>query len=231
MKRLLLPLLAVVAVLSPLPAGAADNFSEAERALFTSNHLATLKPPTTLRYGFRKSGSLEAGFDDKVSLALTAQADGGCCAAQVTFLDGPRQLSLPDLQSAQGNPVILYFLERDVREMNRLTKGQAAYFRKRIRMAIYQGASVEQVSVPWRGKEIAARRITVSPYLDDPLRPRFEKYAAKRYVFTLADAVPGGVYALSSHIAGAAGEPLLHEELLLDGASPRVDLNDLKARR
>src|SRR5688572_32253023 len=65
MKRLLplsLSLLVAAAVLST-PASANDNqkaptnFSEAERALFMSEHLASVKPPTTLRYAFRKSGS------------------------------------------------------------------------------------------------------------------------------------------------------------------------------
>lgn len=224
MKRL--PILLAVAALLSMPAVAADNFSDAERALFMSNHLAALKPPTTLRYGFRRSGSLEAGFDDKVSLTLTPQADGTCCAAKVTFLEGPRRLSLPDVESAQGNPVILYFLERDVREMNRLTKGQASYFRKRIRMAVFQGATVRDTEVRYAGKQVPAREISVTPYSDDPLRVRFENLAVKQYVFTLSDAVPGGVYAIRSRVAGPAGAggdttPLLLEELLIDGAAPR----------
>lgn len=221
MKRLLPFLLAALSA----SAMAADNFSDAERALFMSNHLATLKPPMTLRYGFRKSGSLEAGFDDKISLALAKQADGSCCAAKTEFLDGPRRLTLPDVEGAQGNPVILYFLERDVREMSRLTKGQAAYFRKRIRVAVFEGATLRETTVPYAGKPVAAREISVSPYTEDPLRARFESLAAKQYVFTLSDAVPGGVYAIRSRVAGpgsAGGDttPLLQEELLIDGATP-----------
>ncbi len=223
MKHLLSLLTAALLV---APAAGAENFSDAERALFMTSHLAKLEPPTTLRYGFRKSGSLEPGFDDKVSLVLTPQPDGRCCAARVRFLEGSRRLALPDLESAQGNPVILYFLERDVREMNRLTKGQASYFRKRIRMAVFQGATVRETTVPYAGKTIAAREIVVAPYADDPLRVRFEKLAGKQYVFTLSDAVPGGVYAIRSRVAGPAGAgaepaPLLLEELLIDGAPPR----------
>jgi hypothetical protein len=225
----LLPLLVAAAALSA-PAAANDNskkepnFSEAERALFMSDHLATIKPPTTLRYAFRKSGSLEPGFDDKVSLILTQQADGSCCDSKAEFLDGPRRLVLPDVQGAHGNPVILYFLERDVREMSRLTKGQSSYFRKRIRMAVFQGASVRETSVTYGGKTVPAREIRVAPYSDDPLRVRFESLADKQYVFTLSDAVPGGVVAIVGLIkgAGAAGgdtTPLLREELRLDGAS------------
>jgi len=203
------------------PARAADDISPAERALFVTNQLATLRPPATLNYGFRKSGSLEEGFDDRVTMRLSAKADGACCAAAADFLSGPRRLPLPEIESAQGNPVILYFLERDIREMERLTKGKANYFRKRIRMAVFQGAQIKAVSVPYQGKDVSAQQITVTPYIDDPLRERFAKLANKQYVFTLSDAVPGGVYAIRTRIDAdsAAAAPLLAEEMLLEGGT------------
>jgi hypothetical protein len=214
--------LAAALATGPAPSAMAQpkDYSEAERALFLTNHFATLRPPATLNYRYRKSGSLEEGFDDSVAIVLRAQAGGGCCNANATFLTGTRHLSLPEVDSAQGNPAILYFLERDIREMQRLTKGQNAYFRKRIRMAIYQGATVQAVTLPWRDRQIAGREFTITPYLDDPLRVRFEKLANKQYVFTLSDAVPGGVYALRTRIAGASPDapPLIVEEMVVDGA-------------
>ena len=203
------------------PAAAAEDFSPAERALFMTNHLAGTKPPTTLRYSFAKSGSLEEGFDDKVAVKLKAAQGGKCCIADAEFLTGARRLSLPEVDQAQGNPVVLYFLERDIREMNRLTKGQQNYFRKRIRMAVYQGAQVEDVTVSYRGKTVPAREIRIAPYLDDPLRVRFEKLANKRYVFTLSDAVPGGLYAIRTSIAGETADaaPLIVEEMVVEGGT------------
>jgi hypothetical protein len=218
--KITLSLLACSAFLLPAPPGAAaEDVSPAEKALFVTNHLATLKPPTTLRYSFRKSGSLEAGFEDKVSISLRAQPDGSCCTAATEFLDGPRRLVLPEVESAQGNPVILFFLERDIREMQRLTKGQSNYFRKRIRMAVYQGATMSGASVSYRGRSVAAKQITVAPYVDDPLRARFEALAEKRYVFTLSDQVPGGVVSIRSQVDGTAAKPVLVEELTLEGAA------------
>lgn len=212
-------LLAGTLVCSPAVVAAADDFSPAERALFMTNQLKSLKPPTTLRYSYRRSGSLEPAFDDAVSVKLRAQPDGACCTAAAEFLSGPRRLSLPEVEAGEGNPAILYFLERDIREMNRLTKGQANYFRKRIRMAVYRGAAIEEVTVSYKGKPVAARRIVISPYADDPLRVRFEKLANKTYTFTLSDAVPGGVYSMHSRIeSGSAGAaPLIAEEMLIDG--------------
>ena len=97
------------------PAGAQQekkDFSPAERLLFMTNQLTQLRPPTTLRYSFRKSGSMEEGFEDNVSIILSKQPDGSCCASVGEFLSGPRKLNLPEVPAAEGNPVILYFLER-----------------------------------------------------------------------------------------------------------------------
>jgi hypothetical protein len=215
-------LLALACALLTGHATAATEFSAAEQALFVTNHLSALKPPTTLHYRFRKSGSLEAGFDDKVAIALTAQPDGACCAAAAEFLSGANKLALPAIEAAQGNPVILYFLERDIREMQRLTKGQPNYFRKRIRMAVADAATITEVTLPHEGRNIAARQITITPYADDPLRARFENLVGKRYVFTLSDAVPGGVISIRTQVdAAAAGTaPLLAEEMALERQAP-----------
>ena len=122
----------------------------------------------------------------------------------------------------QGNPAIFYFLERDIKEMERLTKGKANYFRKRIRMAVYQSAVIRDITLPYRGQNVAVREISISPYLDDPNRSRYEKLANKNYVFLMAKAVPGGLYGIRTRIeAGSATQPpLMAEEMLLQGIEP-----------
>ena len=225
LHRLALALAAAAIVLPGTAARAeepAKDFSPAERALFMTDQFAKLRPPMTLRYRFHRSGSLEPAFDDKVSIALKAQGGGKCCDATGEFLSGGRKLELPPIEGATGNPVTLFFLERDVREMQRLTTGKSPYFRKRIRMAIYQGAQQRAVTLRYRGKTVAGQEFAITPYVDDPNRPRFEQFANKRYVFTLSDAVPGGVYGIRALVAdaakGADAPPLLAEELLIDGA-------------
>jgi hypothetical protein len=204
------------AIVLPCLATAAQDYSPAERAIFMSNHLANVRPPATLTYRYVKSGSLEPGFEDQVTLKLTARADQSCCAASADFLSGARRLALPEVESAEGNPVLLYFLERDIREMSRLTKGQSNYFRKRIRMAIYQAAETRELTLPYRGNNVAARTFTVAPYVDDPLRERFARLAGKRYTFTLSDAVPGGVVAVATQVDAEGGAPPLWiEEMTL----------------
>lgn len=214
--------LAVALVLTPALAFAAQDFSAAEQAIFMADQLGNVRPPSTLRYSFHKAGSLEAGFDDTVAVTLSPQADGSCCASKGEFLSGARKVALPEIDNAKANPVILYFLEHDIREMHRLTKGSENYFRKRIRMAIYQGATVAPASFRYKGQAIAGQEISFKPYLDDPNRYRYEKLAGKEYRFLLSDAVPGGVLGIHTRIAaaGADAPPLLTEDMLIEGADP-----------
>jgi hypothetical protein len=212
------------ALLASAPASQAEgdkpDFSPAERLLFMAPQLQTLQPPTQLRYTFSRTGSLEDAFADSVTVALSAKADGSCCDAKGAFLSGARKLQVPEVQAAEGNPVILYFLEHDVREMKRLTGGSENHFRKRLRMAIYHGAEVRDATMRYQGRTVKGKEIVFSPFLDDPNRPKYEKFARKNYRFLLSPAVPGGVYGIRTQIQGEGliPKPLLVEELLIDGA-------------
>ncbi len=203
-------------------AGNKQDFSPAEKTLLMTDQLSTLKPPMQLVYSFQHSGTLEAGYQDRVTLRLKARAgDKPCCAADADFLSGERKVDLPTIDDAAGNPVTLYFLEYDIRDMKRLTKGASNYFRKRIRMALYDGASIDAVSFAYKGKTVAGRQITVEPYRDDPNRARFENMVRKRYVFTLSDDVPGVLAAIRTVVPGASADAaLLRDDLVLDGVVP-----------
>lgn len=218
-----LALTVLSATLTATQGFAADNvqdYSRAERMLFMSNHLAGIAPPSTLHYSFRRSGSLEEGFEDHVSVDLKPQADGSCCLGSGEFLSEARRISVPDIEGASGNPVILYFLENDVRNMQKLTKGQPNHFRKRIRMAVYNDAKLQERLVRYKGGEITVTEIRIDPYRDDPNRARFANFARKTYLFEISDAVPGGVYAIRTRMSAAddASPPLILEELLVEGA-------------
>lgn len=206
---------------SPPPENKQD-YSEAEKLLFMSNQLSGVKPVSKIRYAFRKSGSFEDGFEDSVVLSFDKQADGTCCNVKSDFFTGARRLPLPDAPMAEGNPVLLHFLERDIAEMKRLTKGSLNHFRKRIRMAAYQDAKVRDTSFSYQNKTIAGKEISFSPYLDDPNRPKYEKFVRKQYQFLLSPAVPGGIYGIRTQISGETPESpaVIVEELFVDGASP-----------
>ena len=206
---------ALLAALST-PSLAADpsEFSAAEKLVFVDPHLSNLKGPTVLRYGFVKSGALEAGFTDEARIEISFNGKT-CCTASGQFLTGERELKLPEIPEAQANPVILFFLERDIREMQRLTKGRPNYFQKRIRMAMVDEAQVRPTKVSFKGREVPAQEVTLAPYVTDPAKSRYEKFAQKRYTFVLAKDVPGGVYQIRTSLADPqAGSPAMIEEVM-----------------
>jgi hypothetical protein len=216
---------ALCAALLALPALALaqenkQDFSPAEKLLFMSNQLSGIKPPSTVNYTFRKSGSLEEAFEDKVVLSVDKTAEGKCCSAKTEFLSGARQLPSAEIPTAEGNPVLLNFLERDLNEMKRLTKGSTNHFRKYIRMAAYNAATVRDASFTYKGKSVAGKEVTLTPFLEDPNRPKYEKFVRKTYQFMLCDAVPGAVLAIRTQIASETDgqPPLIVEELIVDGA-------------
>ena len=193
-------------------ASAQDRISAAETLLFQTDHLKNVAPETTLSYAFRKTGSAETGFDDTVELRV--RAVDGAKRVSVAFFTGERNIAFPEVTGAEGNPVLLCFLERDIREMQRLTGGKSGYFRRAIRLALARSASVARTKLSFAGRELAAREVTIAPYADDPLKDRIGKYAAKTYVFTLSAAVPGGVHSVRSFVPSPAGAP--NDALLLE---------------
>ena len=204
--------------------------SPAEQALFQDAHLKDLRPPVQLRYEFERRSSVAgdpvAPFRDQVSLQFGARPDGSCCTTQGQFLSGPRAMALPDIDAATANPVTLFFLEREVRELQRATGGQAAHFRRRIRLALADAAQVSATTVRHDGRDLPAILIRITPYADDPVRGRFAAYAATQYQFILCSQVPGGVFSIRTTVPAAGGEnqpdrpPRSEETLSLLPTSP-----------
>jgi len=209
---MVLGIMAVGVVVSP--SRAEDKpFSTAEKRVFLDNQLGNLGKSATLEYTFKRTGTLEAGFDDSVVIEVR---DGGKENGRVVtaaFLTGQRAVSLPEIPNAEGNPVVMYFLERDVRQMERLTSGKQNFYRRRVRLALADTEQVRPVNIRLDGHEIKANEITIQPYLNDPLKDRFAKFEKKTYTFIVSDQVPGGVYQIRTTVppADAKDAPLMDE--------------------
>jgi len=206
--RAILPVLAahiLFMLLTLLAAGAAmaQPVSPAEVLLFETDHLARTAAPALLVYEFRKASNVEPGFSDTVELDLSRK--DGHVHARLRFLSGQRKRELPDIDDAHGNPVLLGFLEHDIAEMKRLTGGSTTYFRKRIRMALANAAQLGKQPIAFGGKTVEAQVVRIQPYLDDPLHARFEAYVRKTYTFVISEAVPCGVYQISTSLGTGEG--------------------------
>jgi hypothetical protein len=180
----------------------AQEISPAEKMLFQTDHLHNLAGAKALRYGYVHKEAAGPGFDDQVRVEVNGKGSDGSAAVSTQFLSGERQVTLPPVSNAQGNPALLGFLERDINEMKRLTGGSTSYFRKRIRLALAEAASVEPVSVSYGGRQVEGKQIAIQPYLNDPMQEKMKKYLTKRYVFILSDKIPGSVYQVRSTVPG-----------------------------
>ncbi len=201
----------------------AQPYSLAEKHLFMNDHLKALPAKGgVLSYRFIKTGSFESPFEDTVTEEVGAPDPAGDNGRTVKleFLSGAHKLELPPIENAKGNPVIMGFLERDVREMSRITGGggtQGSYYKKRLRMAMVDAKESHRTTVKWNGKEISAEEFTLDPFKDDPARSRYARFANKTYTFVVSDQVPGGVYSITTvmHDASPTGKIMIQEALTL----------------
>ncbi|MDP3294810.1 MAG: hypothetical protein Q8M37_08730 [Nevskia sp.] len=184
---------------------AADDYSPAEQRVFLDQHLANVPKAATIEYRYTQSGKPEDSFEDVVKLKVgEGSADQRTLA--VEFLTGAHKIELPSVEGGVGNPVILYFLEHDIRSMHDRLGGQQAYFRKRIRLALADvAATVKPIKLSYKGKTVDGNEVTIEPYVNDSLKDRFGPFASKAYVFTFSTSVPGGVYEIRTSTAAATG--------------------------
>ncbi|MGH8750915.1 MAG: hypothetical protein ACREUV_04340 [Burkholderiales bacterium] len=196
---------------------AGDKFSEAEILMFETNHMKKITQPAKLQYSFTKNGSLEEGFADSADIFVDQVRPKGFKSFSTHYLNGKNNIPFPAVPQTDrgGNPVVLYFLERDIREMKRLTGGSVNYFRKSIRVALADKAEMRTVKITFDGKERDGKEIRITPYVNDQLKGRFGKHVGKYYVFTFSEDVPGTVYQMRCVTPDPeAGKPPLIEETL-----------------
>ncbi len=218
---------------APFSALAEDQpISQAETALFVTDHLKGISGQQTLHYRFDKNGSLEAPAHDDISVVVGPSPNGNGHKADTKCSMGGQTIPVESIDSALGNPVIQCFLERDLLEMNRLTtttkaKGGSTYFfRRRIRLALAESAEIREIEATFDGKKIPAREIRIAPYANDPERVRdnFKRFADKIYIFQVSDAVPGGVVKLGTVIPDIEKQDapaLIEESVVLSRSEPK----------
>jgi hypothetical protein len=184
----------------------ATAVSKAETLLFMSPHLKEVQAPSQLHYAFHKSGTLEKGFSDTVDVDITAAPDGSRNGV-AHFFSGTRKIDYPAVDHVEGNPVLLFYLEREIREMSRLTGGQPNHFRKMIRASLAESAQIKDTEVHFGGHAMRAQQITISPYTSDEFRDRYPRLVAKQYVFTVCDTIPGVIYEIRGLVPAPGGTP------------------------
>ncbi|AFK63171.1 hypothetical protein TKWG_15980 [Advenella kashmirensis WT001] len=184
-----------------------DPITEAERKLFLDKHFANTTRQS-IDYTYRQAGPSMVTLNDKVKVDVRQRHKDGTASVDVYFLSGPNHTPIAPVEHAEGNPALLGFLERDIAEMKRFTGGSTVYFRKRIRLALADSnVKVDKVNVKFENKQVAADRIVIQPYINDPMKEKIGKYAAKRYIFVISPNIPGGLYQVYTSEKFAENQP------------------------
>ncbi len=220
-------LFAVFSMTSPVIA--ADDtrpLSPAQIALFESDHLGTIRQAERLEYRFARETAARSddidSFTDRIEIDVRPRTGSSGKDVWTDFLSAEHHMSFPPLMDFHGNPVIMFFLERDVGEMHRLTGGSASYFRNRIREAFIDRAQVTSINVTRDGSSLPATEIVVTPFEQDQHVAVFPGLAEKRYRFVLSEAVPGRIVEIASEAPSKSGQFSTKETLTFAGEGPCV---------
>jgi hypothetical protein len=193
------------------------QMAPAEELLFMQPHMSGVDPQTELDYAVDYSGP-PGKVNDTVRVLVMSKSNSKN-DARVTDRTG--QVDIPG--GLPCNPVIIYFLEHDITEMQQLTGGQRRYFQQRVRLALAANPSITPVDSESLGlpKHAKARQVMIQPYLNDPNAERFAQYTGKRYTFVIADDVPGHVLMIRTEVPGKGNDfahPLQKETIAYQGA-------------
>ena len=187
--------------LAALPAAADEQpdarpLSTAQIALFETPHLQNVDHPEALQYRFERDGA--GAFTDSIDERIEKIHQDGTKYVGFNFLSGEHHEFFPAVDNFRGNPLLMLFLEHDVREMRDQTGIAANYYRNRIREAFVDRAQIANVQFTLDGKSVPAQRITLQPFADDQRLERLPAIKGKTYTFLLADQVPGVIAELSA---------------------------------
>ncbi len=189
------------AATSPEAVAPTPMVTTVESLLFEADHLAGLALPAKLEYRFSWNG--DKPFEDRVVLTVN-----GSRRVEADYRSGDHHVNYPPVADAHGNPLLLYFLEDDLREMQRRTQGQPDYFRRLLRRAMASpDLKVETIEATVAGRKVAAQRVVIEPFRTDPKAPgRYPALVGKTYEFVLAATLPGQIVSLASHVPLANGQ-------------------------
>ena len=191
-----------------------SEITEPEKLLFLKNHVDNLPSSTVLSYKYQGEGETVKTRSKKIELSFE-KTDSGTVVTGFTEI-GKTKKPIEKIANAVSNPVILEYLEADIVEMQKLTKGQPNYFRKRIRAALAEGPEIFREKQTFNGESIEVLTFSIEPYAKDPLRfesgrSKYRRYSKKKYTFYLSENIPGHILGIDYEIPKRKKEGAVQE--------------------
>ncbi len=208
------------------------EMSSANVSLFVDEHLQTIDEPSRIYYKFEKKSTREDSFVGNVVLNIVKVNDDRTKHITFRYLKGRNKVRFPPQIGAKGNPVFMLFFERDTRDMQRLTGGNALFFRNRIRHSI-AATEVIDTKINFKGEELPAKQMIFQPFSKTKLKNRVSRYKTKEFKVTLSKEIPGYIYKLETYIKDLEDpDDMVKESLVFQGIKTNKELReDYKKRK
>ena len=202
------------------------EMSSANIALFIDEHLKTITEPSRIYYKFSKESTREDNFVGNVVLNIVKVEDDNTKHITFRYLKGRNKVRFPPQIGAKGNPVFMLFFERDARDMQRLTGGNALFFRSRIRHTI-AATEIKDVELEFQGNKIVGKQIAFQPFLETKLKNRVSRYKTKKFVLTMSEDIPGFIFKIETYIKDLDDPSDMVKEILqYQGVRTNKELRD-----
>lgn len=195
---------------------AVTGFSDVNNALFDKAHLKNIKQEGILHYVYKKDHFSDGVREDTIDIIITNLRNTGRKDTHFEFFTDEHKRPYLDRDNQQGNGVFVFFLEFDVREMDRLTGGDWRYFQRKIRWALAKGATKKEIEINYEGEKVKGVQYIIQPFINDPKNSRYTLYANKYYIFTMSEDIPGEIYQVRTIVPDGKkwqeGDAVLSEE-------------------
>ena len=207
------------------------EMSSANIALFIDEHLKKINEPSRIYYKFIKESTREDNFKGNVVLNIVKIDDDKTKHITFRYLKGRNKVRFPPQVGAKGNPVFMLFFERDARDMQRLTGGNALFFRSRIRHSI-AATDVEDIEFNFNGEKYSGQQVSFQPFLETELKNRVSRYKTKKFIVTMSENIPGFIYKIETYIKDLENpDDRVRETLTFQGIRTNKQLRDAYKKR
>lgn len=197
MRFLTLTIAGALALLSAgaLSVAAEGDLPGASDVLFNLPHFSTVKAGKDLTYQLEQKFSdeklLGKPLKDTITVSVKKVADDGKRDLDVAVFTGDYARPLQSVPGLTGNPLLVIFLDRAVKNYAMLAGGKTSYLKNRLKVELAKHSKVERTKVSYNGKEVDGYRVSVVPFELDPNRHKMRGYHGSSYSFVVSDAVPG----------------------------------------
>ena len=207
------------------------EMSTANIALFINEHLGSINEPSRLYYKFEKKSTREDNFVGNVILNIVKVDDDDTKHITFRYLKGRNKVRFPPQIGAKGNPIFMLFFERDCRDMQRLTGGNALFFRSRIRHTI-AATQIEETEIKFNDKTLPAYQISFQPFTKTKLKNRVSRYKTKKFNLIMSDEIPGKIFRIEAFIKDLENpDDMVKEVLEFQGIRTNKELRDKYKKR